>query len=131
MKTIVCLSLLSFLTLQGHAEDSEALREIHKQRKSLLELIANRAERDYSEGICDLGEVINAKVRLNKFQRNLVSDQKQKKEFQERIVAIQKWGVVELEKMYKAGDSGASALKLRRKKEKGQKLFTSAPRPLE
>lgn len=112
MKTLVCLSLLFFLTLQGHAEDSEALREIHQQRKALLKLIAKQAERDYEKGICSLGEVINAKVRLNTFQRNLASDRNQKRVFQKQIVEIEKWGVAEFENMYKAGSPGVSVLKL-------------------
>ncbi|MEZ5330337.1 MAG: hypothetical protein R3F19_35265 [Verrucomicrobiales bacterium] len=81
MKTLVFLSLLSFLMLRGHTEESEALREVHKQRIALLEQIAKQAERDYEDGRCDLGEIIKAKVRMNKLQRKLASDWKLKRNF--------------------------------------------------
>lgn len=118
MKALVLFSLLSILTLQGSADDSNAQREIHKQRKSLLELIAKQAERDYGEGRCSLREVFNAKVKLNKFQRDLTSDWHQKRKYQSQIVEIENSRIAVLERQFGNGDPKVSSLKVMRARER-------------
>ena len=118
MKTLRAFVLLTLLGIQAHANDSESLLEVQEKRKAILENIVKFLERQHGLGEGNFDDLINARIRLNKFYRNHAPDPEQERTFQAKIVNLEKSRLLSLQRDLGQGIEGVSRLKVMRAEER-------------